>query len=521
MTGANAKFLGSTSDMQIGTGTNGRGTVNIAEGGQMTHNWWINIGRGGGSVGNVTVDGAGSKLTQGTRVDSTDSRLNIGADPNDGNNVQTGTLTISNEGLVERTVNGGEINVGRNVGSTGTLTIETGGRLVSAGGTAFVGVNGGSGTMTISDEGSEFRHTGDFYVGLNPGSIGSVEHNAGLVAVNNLRVGTNAGNGTYSIFDGIVTVPGDLTIGWQGAAVGSMNISGGSVTVNTDTYVGVDATATGTLTIDGGILTTGHVIVARDAGNTGTVQLDAGTLATNFITNAAGTAQVNFNGATVQARSNRTNFFEGFTTANSHLQAGALVFDSNGFTASATNAFDGPGGITKVGAGTLAVAGANIYTGDTNLDGGTLMLGANNAIPAASALNLSSGTTLATGGFSNNTGVLSVNGAAVIDMAGGDSVLNFANVGTWTALLSVWNYTGASWTPGTDKLTFTLGSGSINPANVEFYSDNGLTKIGSGGGGLIGNELVPVPEPAAILAAGLLGVHILRRETRRRKRIQA
>ncbi len=513
-----ARFLGSISDMQVGYGAGGLGTVNITNGGQMTHNWWINLGRGGGSTGNMLVDGVGSKLTQGTRVDTQDSRFNIGADPNDGANVQTGTLTISDHGLVERTALGGEVNVGRNAGSTGTVNIEGGGRFTNAGGTAFIGVNGGTGFLSVSDPGSEFSINGELYAGFNGGSNGTIEQYDGLVASNNLRVGTNSALGTYSMFDGTITVPGDLTIGWQGTATGAMTISGGTATVNTDTYVGVDGTASGTLNIDGGTLITGHLIVARDAANTGTVQLDGdGTLATNFMTNAAGTAQVNFNGGTVRARSNRVNFFEGFTTANSQLQTGGLLFDSAGFSASATNAFDGPGGITKVGTGTLALAGPNVYSGDTSVQGGTLLLGASNVIPDVSALKLSSGATLATGGFSDSTGPLSVTGTAIIDMAGGDSVLTFANVGTWTSLLNVLNYTGASWTLGTDKLIFTAGSGSINLANVEFYSDNGITKIGSGGGGLIGIELVPVPEPAAILATSLLGLAILRRETRRRR----
>lgn len=420
--GPNARFFGSISDMQIGTGAGGVGVVNVQNGGQMTHNWWINVGRGGGSQGTVLVEGAGSKLTQGTRVDTQDSRFNIGADPNDGNNVQSGTLTISDGGWVERTALGGELNVGRNTGSTGTLTIDTGGRFTSAGGTAFIGVNGGTGAMNLSDTGSEFIHAGEMHVGINPGATGTVNHNGGTLGVSNLRIATNSSTGTYNFVDGTINVPGDMTIGWQGSAVGSMIISGGVANVNNDTYVGVDATATGTLRIQGGTLSTGHLIVARDGGNTGTVHLDSGVLAANFITNAAGTALVNFNGATVRARSNRTNFFEGFTFGNSEILAGGLVFDSNGFDVSALNNLDGSGGLTKIGTGTARFLGNSVFSGGTLVSAGTLVGGGrglgSGAVDVGPTGILSVGTT-------GNTGLASLYfNSAPADNGGFDAAYN-------------------------------------------------------------------------------------------------
>lgn len=93
--------------------------------------------------------------------------------------------------------------------------------------------------------------------------------------------------------------------------------------------------------------------------------------------------------------------------------SGALVFDSsmlnletNGFRlslggASTANRIDttitGTGGITKIGAGTWTLSGANSYTGSTNigttagLSGGTLLLAADNVLPG-STLNIFGGT---------------------------------------------------------------------------------------------------------------------------------
>ena len=160
--------------------------------------------------------------------------------------------------------------------------------------------------------------------------------------------------------------------------------------------------------------------------------------------------------------------------------------------------------LSKDGAGTAKLSNSTATAGAgaiVEVTGGTLLLGATNALPATSALNLSSGTTLATGGFSASTGMLTATDA-IIDLGANPSgsVLTFTDVGTWSGILSVWNYTGAPWVAGTDKLIFSANIGTINLANVNFYSDNGVTPMGTTFGATVvgGNELVPVPEPSAI-----------------------
>ena len=179
------------------------------------------------------------------------------------------------------------------------------------------------------------------------------------------------------------------------------------------------------------------------------------------------------------------------------------------------------GGIKKSGTGTLTISGNNTYSGTTNLTGGTLLLGANNTLPNSAALTLSGSSTLSTGGFSDSTGALSVLNSPIIDLGSNvtGSTLTFANVTAWSGVLSVWNWTGSGvWSTGTDKLLFSSGTGTINLANVNFYSDNGVTPVGLGGG-LIGNELVPVPEPGA-LGAGLILLGLIGYRQRRPARRQ-
>lgn len=181
-------------------------------------------------------------------------------------------------------------------------------------------------------------------------------------------------------------------------------------------------------------------------------------------------------------------------------------------------AISGNGSLTKSGNGTLALSGSSTYTGATNLTGGTLLLAANNVLPDTAALNLSGGK-LSTGGFSDTTGTLSVNGNAIIDLGAGASHLTFNDVGTWTGMLTIWNWTGTPWTVGgTDQLNFLAHTGNINLANVTIYSDDGHTLAGTGAAAIVGTELVAVPEPTAIVSAlallGCIGYRELRQRTR-------
>ena len=59
----------------------------------------------------------------------------------------------------------------------------------------------------------------------------------------------------------------------------------------------------------------------------------------------------------------------------------------------------------KTGSGILQLSGTNSFTGGTQIQAGTLVLGSNQAIPAASSLTLSAGT-LNLGGYANTAGTL-------------------------------------------------------------------------------------------------------------------
>lgn len=185
------------------------------------------------------------------------------------------------------------------------------------------------------------------------------------------------------------------------------------------------------------------------------------------------------------------------------------TLDNNGNDFTINGGINGAGGNLELkGGGKTTLNGAGSYTGTTKITGGTLVLGTGSALPSASAFTLS-GARLNVNGKTASTGVLNeTTGTNIIDFSNGNGQITFSNTGTWTGILSIWNYTGAILTAGTDKLIFTTnGLTSSNLSNIHFYSGEGTGKIDTSGAGfLAGGELVPVPEPGAMLAAlGLLG----------------
>lgn len=223
------------------------------------------------------------------------------------------------------------------------------------------------GTLTIANAGSEFER------GLWIGEFGwdNVYHMEGGSIV------------VHDEFDGII-------LGKNGGSQGVLNFSGGSIT-NTagDTFIGADQEGIWNQT--GGTFSGKTVYLARWGSpnvEKGIVNLDGGIFAAEEVRRGDGNeAYFNFNGGTLQARASHSNFLHSMTRAN--VRNGGATIDSNGFDITVTQALlhsdiggdaATDGGLRKTGNGTLVLTGWNSYTGETNIDAGTLAIGAGGSL---------------------------------------------------------------------------------------------------------------------------------------------
>ena len=174
------------------------------------------------------------------------------------------------------------------------------------------------------------------------------------------------------------------------------------------------------------------------------------------------------------------------TTFNSTTRAIDWATGGGGFDiANAANTFTvnqvlgGPGGLTKLGLGTLVLSGANSYGGATTIAGGTLSISANNNI-GTGPLTMLDGTTLQFTGSFDFTHPTSVAGDPTFDVTAANTVSvtapitdgvvpgDLVKTGTGTLILAANNtYTGGT----------TISAGTL--------------QLGNGGttGSLVGNVL--------------------------------
>ena len=280
-----------------------------------------------------------------------------------------------------------------------------------------------------------------------------------------------------------------VTISGNAIGLGSAGITAdslGSPTLNVDLSQPGDTTYTvgswRTITLNGVVSGAGGVVKAGGGDlvlsgvntYTGGTQLNAGTVVVGSDSNLGNTSGgLTFDGGTLQTTG-------GFTTSRSViLNAGNGTFDTNGNDNTLTGTLSGAGGLTKIGAGTLTLAGANTYSGGTTVSAGTL----------------SGATTSLQGDITNNAAVVfdqAADGTYAGVMSGTGS-LTKGGAGTLT-LSGTNTYSGGTTvSAGTLQGTTTSLQGNIiNSAAVTFdqaadgtYADvmsgtGNLTKSGTG-----------------------------------------
>ncbi|MCX6878881.1 MAG: autotransporter-associated beta strand repeat-containing protein [Verrucomicrobia bacterium] len=345
------------------------GTLSASTSFELNANRSIALGPAGGS-GNGTLEAsAGTTLTY------------------------NGTLTNNGAGT------GGLIKTN----TTGTLVL--GGANTYAGDTTLLG-----GTLKITNTAAIPSGSGKGNVSISSNSGGVLDLNGKAITINGLSgaggitsgvTGTAAisigGNDQGGSFSGVISNGSDSKI------VSIAKIGGGTLTLSgTNTY-------TGGTTITGGILSIGadsNLGAAPGLATPGNLVINSGTLATS---------------ATLTLSSNRgiavgPDSGSGIGTlavgTGTTLTYGGIIANNGG----------GSGGLTKTNtSGSLVLAGANTYSGDTTISGGTLQLGNAAAIPSGSGrgnLTLASGSMLDLNNLSPTVNGLAGTGTVTNALAG-------------------------------------------------------------------------------------------------------
>lgn len=176
-----------------------------------------------------------------------------------------------------------------------------------------------------------------------------------------------------------------------------------------------------------------------------------------------------------------------------------------------------------VDGGTTTFTNGQDYNGATIItNGGTLVLGFDNAVPSGSALVLGGGTFRVgvenyNAGSTNAMGTLTVTANSTIDLGGfgisGDRNLVFANSANvaWTGTLTITNWQGvANQQSDVTKLVFgTGGLDSLQLAQIQFVGQKP-------GAALLNGELIPVaPEAPVVWGAAAVAGFAFWRERRR------
>ncbi|MCK1721513.1 autotransporter outer membrane beta-barrel domain-containing protein [Bradyrhizobium sp. 141] len=288
---------------------------------------------------------------------------------------------------------------------------------------------------------------------------------------------------------------GTTNIGNSGATAGNLTIQNGSTLTSTaSTRIGISAGSTGIATVTGpgsrwnipsgtffvGFLGAGTLniqngaqvvtavgtVLGSGAPSSGTLNISSGgMLETQSLRGGAGASQANFDNAILRVNANNATFINGFSGTKLNILAGGLTIDTGAFTigTDATSAFTGVGGLTKIGTGTLNLAAASAYTGQTVIQVGILALTGAGAISNSSHV-------VANGTF--DISGLAAAGTSIQSLAGSGAV----TLGAKSLTITNANDTFAGVIGGTGSVTLTGGTQTLSGANA--YT--GVTNVNGG-----------------------------------------
>ncbi len=471
----------------------GVGTVNATNTGGPAA---ISIGRLGGT-GTATVSNGGRLFISDGGADGRPSTFSPGLSVGYAQGVagSNGSLTIDGTGSTVEVVSGTLglaagtpdnynpfVGVGRDTGSTGTLTVRNGGKLqltgnavstvadsrsttFQVGGTSDT-VAGGTGTAFISGPGSEVRVEGaDSFVGVGRG-----------------------GNGTLTMTDQALLVTLGVSIGRGAAGVGLLNMDHSTMSLS--------GQQTGTF-LSGANLSVGL------GGGTGTALIGNGSVVTISNTGSAG-ASFNLGGTSV------------FPLGNGQLTlsgASRIQITANPGLGSFNVGRDGTGTAILSSASVVDVSGGNAFVGRLAGGVGQLTLVGGSSV-LADVMDIGGTSDTVAGGFGTATvsgagSALSLsgpNGFLAVGRFGGTGSLTVSNGGTVSAIVAnIGRGVGASGTFSLSAGVLAL-SGEQTAGSTPVGASLAVGNRGGTGAALIGNgSVVTISNPGSLGASLYVG----------------
>ena len=322
-------------------------------------------------------------------------------------------------------------------GGNVTLNVNAAGEGITNIGTT----NTGGGTLTLNAAGAMSQNVGDIITGTTR----LVKQGNGTLTLTE----ANDYTGSTTIENGIISISADANLGAApGTATAShLVLNGGTLASTADMSLnqnrGVELSGAGTidvatgttLTYNGVIAGAGGTLSKSNAGNlslggnntyTTATHINGGTLTISADANlgaAPGTATAShlvLNGGTLASTADMS------LNQNRGVElSGAGTFDvATGTTLTYNGVIAGAGGnLSKSNAGELTLGGNNTYTTATNIDAGTLSLGASDVIANASTVSVNGGA-FNLNGHSDTVASLTVNNGSVTTSTGTLTTIN-------------------------------------------------------------------------------------------------
>jgi autotransporter-associated beta strand protein len=381
-------------------------TYTIGGGANSTNNYmevsngaWLDGGSDTGNTANIQI--GGDSMVAGSAVGATGNQLKV-----------TGAGSTINWG--------GKMTIGTAAGAnSNSLIVQSGGRVLLNGtsGNINVGVGSMNNSATVTGAGSLLQLGGTSVIGNGAGATG----NSITVSSGGWLFNSNNNVASLAIGNNVGATGNSLTVIGAGSRMdlaGGLQISSGNLATNNTATIGSGATAyiAGQVSIGGG----------GGAGQESALNIGDGMGVSVLTINAP-------NPVALANANSRLNFNNGLLVSNG---GGTLASGLGQVTLTGTGSIStplastianvitdgsgGPGGLTKLGAGTLTLSGINLYSGATTANGGTLVLDtATGSLNAASALAVGEGTFQLLGNAAASNQILNglnvLPGASVVD----------------------------------------------------------------------------------------------------------